>query len=331
MQTNFASTILGTGSYLPERLLTNQQLEATVETTNEWILERTGIANRHIAEPNQATSDLAYDASLRALKAAGITAQDLDAILVATVTGDQLMPNTACMLQSKLGCRSIMSLDISAACSGFVYGVSIADQFIKNGMFKYVLVIGAETLSRIINYEDRGTCILFGDGAGAAVVGRAAAGSESKIFSSHLGAQGDLGDVLSLTGGGSRLPFSQEVLDKKLHFVQMKGREVFKAAVRALVDRAREALVANSMAVSDIDWVIVHQANTRIIDAVSDTLEIPKEKLPLNIRDTGNTSSASIPILFDECVNSGKIRRGDVVLFVAFGAGLTSGSLLFRF
>jgi 3-oxoacyl-[acyl-carrier-protein] synthase-3 len=331
LQTNFASTILGTGSYLPDRLLTNQQLEATVETTNEWILERTGIANRHIAEASQATSDLAYAASLKAIAAAGITPQDLDAILVATVTGDQLMPSTACMLQSKLGCRSIMSLDISAACSGFVYGLSIADQFIKNGMFKNVLVIGAETLSRIINYEDRGTCILFGDGAGAAVVGRVAPDSKSRILSSHLGAQGDLGDVLSLVGGGSRIPFSQEVLDKKLHLVQMKGREVFKAAVRALVDRAREALVANSMSVSDIDWVVVHQANTRIIDAVSETLDIPKEKMPINIRDTGNTSSASIPILFDESVGQGKIRRGDVVLFVAFGAGLTSGSLLFRY
>jgi 3-oxoacyl-[acyl-carrier-protein] synthase-3 len=327
---NLGSSILGTGSFLPETLLTNNQLEKMVDTTDEWILERTGIANRHIAAPNQATSDLAYEACVRALKAAGVTAEQLDAILVATVTGDQLMPNTACMLQSRLGCRSIMSLDISAACSGFVYGVSIADQFIKTGMFKYVLVVGAETLSRIINYEDRGTCILFGDGAGAAVIGRATDPS-SRILSSHLGAQGDLGDVLTLVAGGSRIPLSQEVLDKKLHLVQMKGREVFKAAVRALVDRAREALEANAMSVEQIDWVIVHQANTRIIDAVSETLKIPALKLPLNIRDTGNTSSASIPILFDQCVRSGKIKRGDAVMFVAFGAGLTSGSLLFKF
>lgn len=328
---SFASAITGLGSFLPEGLLTNQRLEQMVETSNEWILERTGIACRHIAAPEQATSDLAYEAALRALDQAGITARDLDAILFATVTGDQLMPNTACLLQARLGCRSIMALDISAACSGFVYGLSIADQFIKTGMYQHVLVIGAETLSRIINYEDRQTCILFGDGAGAAIVSRMPKDSPSRILSSHLGAQGELGDVLSLTGGGSRLPFSQAVLDQKLHLVQMKGREVFKAAVRALVDRSKEALEANSIRVADLDWVLVHQANVRIIEAVSNQLDIPLEKLPMNIRDTGNTSSASIPILFDELVRSAKIRRGDTILLAAFGGGLTSGSLLLRY
>ncbi len=328
---SFSSAILGTGSYLPEGLLTNQQLEQTVDTNDAWILERTGIASRHIAAPQQATSDLAYAAAFQALEAAQVSAQDLDAILVATVTGDQLMPSTACVLQSRLGCRSIMALDISAACSGFVYGLSIADQFIKSGMYKNVLVIGAETLSRIVNYEDRQTCILFGDGAGAAVVGRSQTSNAGRILSAHLGAQGDLGDVLTLTGGGSRLPFSQEILDQKLHLVQMKGREVFKAAVRALVDRSREALRANSLQVADLDWVIVHQANIRIIEAVAHTLEIPPEKLLVNIRETGNTSSASIPILLDQSVRNGKVKRGDTVLFAAFGAGLTSGSLILKF
>jgi 3-oxoacyl-[acyl-carrier-protein] synthase-3 len=327
----YASRIAGTGSYLPERCLSNKDLEKIVETSDEWILERTGIANRHIADSSQATSDLAYEAAQRAMKEAGLSGKDLDAILVATVTGDQCMPSTACLLQARLGCRSIMALDISAACSGFVYGLSIADNFVKTGMFKNVLVLGAETLSRIMNYEDRQTCILFGDGAGAAVLSRAPEGSPSRIYSAHLGAQGELGDVLTLTGGGSRIPFSQEVLDKKLHLVQMKGREVFKAAVRALVERCEEALEANHMSVDDLTWVLTHQANVRIIEAVSQNLGIPAEKQLINIRDTGNTSSASIPILFDQSIREGKIKRGDTVLFAAFGAGVTSGSLLLKY
>ncbi len=327
----YVSRIAGTGSFLPPRLLTNKQLEKIVETSDEWIVERTGISNRHIVDEDQATSDLAYEASLRAMKSAGITAEKIDAILVATVTSDQLMPSTACMLQARLGCRSIMALDISAACSGFVYGMSVADQFIRSGMYENILVIGAETLSRIVNYEDRQTCILFGDGAGAAIVSRAPKDSSAKIYSSHLAANGNLGDLLTLVGGGSRIPFSQEVLDKKLHLVQMKGREVFKSAVRAIVDRCREALDTNKLEVSDVDWFMVHQANIRIIEAVAQLLEIPAEKLLSNIRDTGNTSSASIPILFDESIQQNKVKRGDVVLFAAFGAGLTSGSLLLKY
>ncbi len=326
-----SSFIAGTGSYLPERRLTNADLEKMVETSDEWILERTGIEARHIASPEQATSDLAYHASVMALEAAGIKADQLDAILLATTTPDHVMPSTACLLQSRLGCHSIMALDISAACSGFVYGLSIADQFIKTGMYQNILVIGAETLSRIINYEDRQTCILFGDGAGAAVVSRAPTGSTSKILSAHLGAQGELGGVLSMEAGGSRQPFSQEVLDKKLHLVQMKGREVFKAAVRALVDRSKEALAANSITVDELDWVLVHQANMRIIEAVSQLMNIPLEKQLVNIRETGNTSSATIPVLFDESIRSGKIKRGQLILMAAFGGGLTSGSLVLRY
>lgn len=327
----YTSRIAGTGSYLPPNVLTNQQLERMVDTSNEWILERTGIANRHIANREQATSDLAYEAAVQAMSAAGVSADKLDAILVGTVTGDQLMPNTACMLQARLGCRSIMAMDLSAACSGFIYAASIADQYVRNGMFQNVLVVGAETLSRIMNYEDRGTCILFGDGAGAAIIGRAPENGKSQILSSHLGATGSLGNLLTLTGGGSRLPFSQEVLDNKAHFVQMKGREIFKSAVRALCDRATEALEANNMTVNDVDWFVVHQANIRIIEAVSDHLGIPAEKQLVNIRETGNTSSASIPILLDQSVRQNKVQRGQTVLLAAFGAGLTSGSMLLRY
>jgi 3-oxoacyl-[acyl-carrier-protein] synthase III len=328
---SYVSRISGTGSYLPTELLTNQQLEKMVDTNNEWILDRTGIVSRHIAAKEQATSDLAYEAAIKAMAAAGVRADQLDAILVGTVTADQLMPNVACMLQARLGCRQIMAMDLSAACSGFIYGSCIADQFVRSGKFEHVLVIGAEILSRIVNYEDRGTCILFGDGAGAVVVSRAPLDSPSKIYSAHLGANGVLGDLLTLTGGGSRIPFSQDVLDKKLHLVQMKGREVFKSAVRAMCDRANEALTANDIRAENVDWVIVHQANMRIIEAVSSQLGIPTEKVLVNIRETGNTSSASIPILFDESVRQGKVKRGQTLLFVAFGAGLTSGSMLLKY
>jgi 3-oxoacyl-[acyl-carrier-protein] synthase-3 len=328
---SYVSRIAGTGSYLPVELLTNQQLEKIVDTSDEWILERTGIANRHVAAKDQATCDLAYEAAVNAMAAAGVTAQDLDAILVGTITADQVMPNAACVLQARLGCRQIMAMDLSAACCGFIYGACIADQFLRTGKFKNILVIGAESLSRVVNYEDRGTCILFGDGAGAMVLTRVAADSSSKIFSAHLAANGALGDLLTLPGGGSRLPFSQEVLDKKLHLVQMKGREVFKSAVRAMCDRANEALASNNMTSNDLDWIIVHQANMRIIEAVAGQLSMPMEKILVNIRDTGNTSSASIPILFDQSVRENKIKRGQNILFVAFGGGLTSGSMLVKY
>ncbi|MGZ3723040.1 MAG: beta-ketoacyl-ACP synthase III [Bdellovibrionales bacterium] len=328
---SYLSRIAGTGSYLPVELLTNAQLETMVDTNNEWILDRTGIATRHIAAKDEATSDLAYNAAIKAMEAAGITATQLDAILVGTITPDQVMPNAACMLQARLGCRQIMAMDLSAACSGFIYGACIADQFIRTGKFEHVLVIGAEILSRIVSYKDRGTCILFGDGAGAVVISRVKADSPSHILSAHLGANGALGDLLTLPGGGSRHPMSQEVLDKGLHHVVMKGREVFKSAVRAMCDRANEALETNNLKSEDVDWVIVHQANMRIIEAVSSQLGIGMEKVLVNIRETGNTSSASIPILFDESVRKGKIKRGQTVLFVAFGGGLTSASMLIKY
>jgi 3-oxoacyl-[acyl-carrier-protein] synthase-3 len=328
---SYVARVAGTGSYLPVKLLTNQDLEKMVDTNNEWIIERTGIEARHIAAEGEVLTDMAFAAATQALQAAGITADKLDAILVGTITPDQPMPNAACILQARLGCRQIMAMDLSAACSGFLYGSCIADQFLRSGKFEHVLVVGAEILSRVINYKDRGTCILFGDGAGAAIYSRANADSKSFVYSAHLGANGGLGDLLALPAGGSKLPFSQHVLDHDLQYVQMKGREVFKSAVRAMCDRANEALEANNVRASDVDWVVVHQANIRIIEAVASHLGVPMEKVLMNIKHTGNTSAASIPILFDESVRSGKIKRGQSVLFVAFGGGLTSASMLIKY
>lgn len=327
----FQSRISGTGSYLPSRLLTNQDFEKMLTTSDAWIRERTGMHTRHIADPSEASSDLGYHAAIKALKSAGLTPKDLDAILVATTTPDQIMPSTACLLQARLECNSIMALDISAACSGFIYALSVADQYVKSGMYKNVLVLGAETLSRIVDYTDRGTCILFGDGAGAVILSRAAEGESSYIGSTHLHSDGKLGDLLTLLGGGSRRPASKETIDSKFHYVQMKGREIFKSAVRVMMDRSKEALAANKLTIDDVDWVIVHQANARIIEAVSDLLKIPMEKQLMNIHETGNTSSASIPIVLDEAVRAGKIKRGQTVLLAAFGGGLTSASALLKF
>lgn len=327
----FQTRILGTGSYLPERRLTNADIEKLVDTNDEWIAERTGIRERRIAAPEQATSDLAYEAACRALASASLTIDDIDMILLGTVSPDHAMPNTACILQNKFKNKTIPSLDISAACSGFVYGITIADQFIKTGMYKNILVIGAETLSRIVNYKDRETCILFGDGAGAMVVGRAPSGSESRILSSHLHADGTLGHLFEQPAGGSRMPFSQDVLDKDLHFMVMKGREIFKNAVRTLTQCSQEALDKNGITIEELSWLVPHQANTRIIDSVAKYFGIPAEKVIINLDRTGNTSAATIPIAFDEAVQDGRLQRGQLILLSAFGAGLTSGSVLLRY
>ncbi len=329
----YNSRISGTGSYLPERILSNQDLEKLVDTNDEWIRERTGITHRHLAAAEQATSDLALIASQRAMQAAGISAEQIDAILVATVTPDQPMPSTACLLQAKLGCRPIMAVDLSAACSGFIYAVSIADQYIRGGMFRNVLVVGAEVLSRIMDYRDRQTCILFGDGAGAVVLSRSEDTSEkaSRIITSHLASDGNLADLLFLPGGGSRHPATNATVASNLHFVHMKGREIFKAAVRTLVNQCQDALEAGQMKSSDVDWFLIHQANLRIIEAVVQSLKVPMERVPTNVHRVGNTSSASIPLLLDETVRKNRIQRGETLLLAAFGAGLTSGSVLLRY
>lgn len=327
----FRSRIAGTGSYLPEKLLTNADLEKLVDTNDQWIVERTGIQRRHIAADHEACSDLAYEATLKALKEAGLTAQDLDLIIVSTVSGDQVMPSTACVLQARLGARNIMAFDLSAACSGFVYGLHVADQFIRTGVYKHILVVGAEVLHPYINYKDRETCILFGDGAGAWILSRAEAGETQTILSSHCHAEGSLGDLFVLPAGGSRMPFTQAVLDNNQQYMTMKGREIFKNAVRTMSAACHEALDANGMTPDQVDWIIPHQANKRIIEAVANHFEVPIEKVIIKLHETGNTSAASIPLAFEIAKEEGQIKRGQTILLTAFGAGLTSGSLLMRY
>jgi 3-oxoacyl-[acyl-carrier-protein] synthase III len=329
--TLYRAKIAGTGSYLPERRLSNEDLEKMVDTNDQWIRERTGIRWRHIAAPGEYTSDLALKAAHLAMDAAKTTATDLDMILVATVSGDQVMPSTACVLQHKLGARNVMALDISAACSGFVYGLSVADQFIKTGHYRNILVVGAEVLHPYVNYKDRETCILFGDGAGAAVITRAEADDTSYILSTHMHADGEISDLFVLPAGGSAIPFSQDVLDKGLQYVRMKGREIFKHAVRTMSQSCNEALTANGMSADEVSWVIPHQANVRIIEGVASHFGIPMNKVIVAIEDMGNTSAATIPVAFDQAVRDGRIQRGQNILLTAFGAGITSGSVLLRF
>jgi 3-oxoacyl-[acyl-carrier-protein] synthase-3 len=324
------SRIIGTGHYLPEKVLTNQDLEKVMDTSDEWISSRTGIRQRHIAAPEEATSDMATHAARAALQAAGITAKDLDLIIVGTISPDLPMPSAAVFVQRNLGTRKdCPAFDLSAACAGFIYGLSIADAFVRTGAAKYVLVVGVELLSRIVDWSDRGTCVLFGDGAGAVVVGPAS-GDGRGIVSTHIFADGSMIEALKIPGGGSRMPFSQEVLDKKLHLVHMVGMDVFKFAVKALTASVQKALAANQMAPSDVDWVIPHQANVRILDAVQARTGIARERFFINIDQTANTSSASVPIALDQAVRAGKVVPGQSLVFCALGGGIAWGSALVR-
>lgn len=322
--------IIGVGSHLPPKKLTNHDLEKMVDTNNDWIMERTGIYSRSIAEDGQGTSDLALIAAKKAIKAAGIDKSEIDLIIFATVTPDHLMPSSACYLQAKLGLENIMAFDLAAACSGFIYSLSIADQFIKTGHYKTILIIGAEILHHKVNYEDRGTCILFGDGAGAAIVTRADEGDQGRVYSTHGHADGNLAELLYVPSGGSISPFTQETLDNREIFVEMKGREIFKHAVRTMSQACQEALDANGLSKDDIDWVIPHQANVRIIEAVAKHFEIPMDKVIVDIENMGNTSAATIPVALDHAMDAGRIKKGDLILLTAFGAGLTSASALVR-
>jgi 3-oxoacyl-[acyl-carrier-protein] synthase-3 len=326
------SKITGTGSYLPERVLTNHDLEKMVETSDAWIRERTGIARRHLARPDEKTTDLALIASRDAIAKAGLEPKDIEAIVFATVTPDQVMPAAGCTLQAKLGCGQIMAFDLSAACSGFVYGLNVADGFIRMGQYKHVLVVGAESLSRIVNWKDRETCILFGDGAGAVVLSAAEADGKdsSQFYSFSTRANGTLGHLLSLdTGRPDDQMLHPESM--KMPYVHMRGREIFKSAVRAMADSCEAVLKANGLTNEDVDWVIPHQANIRIIQAVGDLLKIDPKKIIINIEETGNVSSATIPVAFDQAVGDGRIKRGHTVLFTAFGGGLTYGATVFKY
>ncbi|MBH8582746.1 beta-ketoacyl-ACP synthase III [Thermoactinomyces sp. CICC 10735] len=320
--------ILGTGSYLPEKVLTNADLEKMVDTNDEWIVSRTGIRERRIAAPEEASSDLSVKAAEKALKKAGIRAEELDMIIVTTVTPDMNFPATACLVQDRLGAKKAATFDLSAACTGFIYGISTGAQFIATGVYKYVLVIGVECLSRIVDWTDRNTCVLFGDGAGAAVLGPVEEGYGFLSF--ELGGDGSGGNLLNLPAGGSRLPASEKTIRERLHCVHMSGREVFKFAVRVMGNATEEALAKAGLSKEDIDFLVPHQANIRIIDSAVKRLGLTEDKVVVNLDRYGNMSSASIPVALDEAVERGLIKKGDTMVLCGFGGGLTWGATVLK-
>ena len=320
--------ITGTGIYDTEKVLTNSDLEKMVDTSDEWIVSRTGIKERRIASEDQVTSDLAVIASQRALKDAGLKINDIDLILMATSTPDTIFPSTACWVQKGLGADHIPAFDLSAGCTGLLYGMIVSEAMILNGAVRRILIIGAEMLSKFVNWEDRNTCILFGDAAAALVLEKSE--DESGMLSSYWKADGNLGDLLSLPGGGSRHPASQETLEQKLHFLQMKGNEVFKHAVKRMGEAALAALEKAGLTTDDIDYLIPHQANIRIIEATGKRLKLPKEKVIINIQKYGNVSVATIPIGLHELKDQGKLKKGDIIVLDAFGAGFTWAAITYR-
>ncbi|MDR7582588.1 MAG: beta-ketoacyl-ACP synthase III [Armatimonadota bacterium] len=315
------AAVLGLGTYVPPRVLTNDDLARLVDTSDEWITTRTGIRRRHIADPDQATSDLALPAARSALEAAGVPAEELDLILVGTATPDMLFPAAACLLQDRLGARRAGAFDLLAACSSFVYGLISASQLIQAGLVRHALVVGAETLSRLIDWEDRRTCVLIGDGAGAAVLGPSRSGAG--ISSGVLGADGSAGEVLKVPAGGSRLPVTAEVIERRLHRAYMDGQAVFRLAVRTVPPLVQEAVRRAGWTLQDVDLIVPHQANARIIEATAAQLGLPMEKFVVNIQEYGNTSAASVPLALDEAVRSGRIRDGSRLVLAAFGGGFT--------
>ncbi|WP_400163405.1 beta-ketoacyl-ACP synthase III [Brevibacillus sp. TJ4] len=320
--------ILGTGSYTPERVLSNFDLEKMVDTSDEWIVSRTGIRERRISAPEQASSDLAFEAAKKALAKANVSAEQLDMIIVATVTPDMSFPSTACLLQDKLGAKKAGAMDLSAACTGFLYGITTAAQFIANGLYKHVLVVGVETLSKITNYKDRNTCVLFGDGAGAAVLGPVKEGYGFQSF--ELGADGSGGQLLCLPAGGSRIPASTESVANDLHYLSMAGGEVFKFAVRVMNSATEAVLAKAGLERDEIDLLVPHQANKRIIDSAVQRFGLSEDKVVVNLDRYGNMSSASIPVALDEAVAEGRVKEGDNLVFVGFGGGLTWGAALLK-
>lgn len=323
----FAAGIIGIGCYLPEKKLTNQDLEKMVDTSDAWITERTGIKTRHIAAPDQATSDLAYEASVRALADADTRPEELDLIIVATESPDYKYPSTACLLQARLGAKNAAAFDLSAGCSGFVYGLGIGSQSIVSGLYKKILLVGAETLSRITDWTDRNTCVLFGDGAGAAVLGRVEEGYG--ILSLDLGADGSGGSHLIQPAGGSRKPTTHETVDAHDHLIHMDGQDVFKFAARRMPYACRKVLQKAGMTIDDVALLVPHQANLRIIDNAIDRLKIDRDRVWINIDKHGNMSAACVPVCLTEAQEAGRLKKGDNVIMVAFGAGLTwAGALV---
>ena len=322
--------IIGTGHYVPEKILTNDDVAKIVDTSDEWIVSRTGIRERHIAADDQATSDLCVDAAKNALESAGVSADSIDLIIVATLTPDKPFPNTATILQRKIGATKAACFSLEAACTGFVYGLEVASAMLKSGSMKRALVLGAEKLSSIVNWEDRNTCVLFGDGAGAAVL-EAVDAEENGYLSGVLASDGNYENILQTELGGSAFPLTAENINSVDRYLKMSGREVFKLAVTNMANAVKEALEAAGLTLADVDWLIPHQANVRIISAVGDRVGIDPEKVFINVQNYGNTSAASIPIAFDELARSGKLTRGQVVVFVAFGGGLTWGANVLRY
>ena len=321
--------IIGTGSYLPERVLTNQDLEKMVDTSDEWISTRTGMKERRLAAADEFTSDLGFQAAQAALKSSGVVADQIDMIVVATLTPDHLFPSTACLIQQRLGAVRAAAFDMQAACTGYIYGLSIAKAFIESGLYKNILVIAAEKLSSIVDYTDRNSCILFGDGASACVVSNQAGNKQSLwVRDVSLGSDGEQSQLLILPAGGSRLPASEETVSKGLHYLKMEGREVFKHAVRRMELSCKECIDRLGLTEKDVNWLVPHQANTRIIETIAKRFDVPMEKVFLTIHKYGNTSASSLGIALDELLQEKPISDGDNILTTAFGSGLTWGSAI---
>ena len=320
------------GCYVPERVLTNDDLEKLVETNNQWILERTGIAERHIADPGMATSDLAVEAAHQALQQRGLDPAELDAILVCTVTPDMFFPSTACLVQNRIGAKRAWGFDLVAACSGLVYGLTTAVHFVAAGTHQKILVIGADTMSRIIDYTDRNTCVLFGDGAGAMLIEPLGPEEDQRLgFIDFMGEiDGSGGDYLKMPAGGSRLPASVETVEQRLHYVHQDGQQVFKYAVRKMYEICSSLLARNGLSGKDVDLLIPHQANRRIITATAERLDLACDKVVINIERYGNTTAGTIPLATRDAIESGRLKKGDLVLFAAVGAGYTVGASLWR-
>ena len=329
----FAARITGTGSAFPKRRVTNHDLSKTLDTNDEWIRERTGIVERRLSEagnPAEQNSSLGFRAATLALEMAGKKPEDIDMILYATCSPDTLIPSTSCWLQNKLGATRAWGQDINAACSGFIYGLATADQFLRSGHAKTALVVGGEVLSTMVNWEDRGSAILFGDGAGAAILERTSANSPHRLISSHMRTDGTLWELFHMPAGGSNMEVTPERHAQKLDKMSMKGKEIFKVAVKTLAEFALEAVEANGYKLSEVDWIIPHQANLRIIEAVAKRLDFPMERVLVNLDRYGNTSAATVPTMMDEAVRDGRIKPGHLLLMDVFGAGLTYGSILMR-
>lgn len=327
-----ASSIIGTGSYMPEKVMTNDDLSKIVDTNDEWITTRTGIKERRIAAADQATSDLASEAARRAMTAAGVKPEEIQLIIVATVTPDMFFPSTACFVQKKIGAVNAVCFDVSAACSGFLYALQVARHFINTGNRTTALVIGAEKLSSLVNWKDRNTCVLFGDGAGAVVLRRAEEGAEApgRVLSTVMGSDGNLADLLKVPGGASACPITPENVESRPNTIHMEGRETFKHAVTRMLEASQQALEIAGLKAEDVALVIPHQANARIIGAIAERLNLPPERVFMNLDKYGNTSAATIPVALDEANRAGRLKKGDVILLVAFGGGFTWASSVLR-